>query len=289
LINNIKILHFRWRINMLSQRIVLSPLQSKPLPIYVESIGYNHDQEKLNRPHGYPHYHWLQTINGEGKFNLEGNTFTLGKNNGILLSPHTSHSYQNATTTWQTVYVTFDGRLVSDLLNQIDLKTNVIYRWETDSPLSSYVLNFINKTKSIDDAFGLHYSSFVYQFLLMISFYAGYQKNLEVSEKLSIIEPLIRWMNMNLSNPDIGINDFANFLNISPRKLNALFQETFNISPYAYFLNLRIKKAKEILYSSDDLMIKTIAEKVGFRSVSHFVATFRKTVGLPPSQFRKLY
>lgn len=273
---------------MIDHRIVLSPLQTKPMPIYAESIGYNHDQEKLIRPHGYPHYHWLQTNSGVGKFNVDGNSYTLEKNSGILLSPNMSHRYQAKTTTWQTIYVTFGGKMVPNLLDHIGLKTDVIYRWETGSPLNTYIFDVLKESRDVDDAFGLYYSSFVYKFVLMINYYAGHQKNPEVSEKLEFIQPLIEWMNIHLSNPDIGIHDFANVLNVSPRKLNELFQETFHISPYAYFLSLRVKHAKEILYESNDITIKAVSKQVGFRSVSHFVATFRKNVGLPPEQFRRL-
>lgn len=273
---------------MIHDRVLLSPIPNRPIPIYAESMGYNQNQEKLDRPHGYPHYHWLQTTRGEGRFSFEGTTFTLQKNSGILLSPHTPHTYQTKTGLWETVYITFGGQMVQQLLNHIGLKTDAIYRWETESPLNTAIFNMLKQSKRMDDAFGLYHSSFVYQFLLKVNYYAGFEKNPEVSEKLARIKPLINWMNANLSNPDIGIHNFADFLNISPRQLNALFQEIFTVSPYAYFLNLRIKKAKELLYQSDHTTVKTIAKQVGFRSVSHFVATFRRQVGLSPERYRVL-
>ena len=80
----------------------------------------------------------------------------------------------------------------------------------------------------------------------MTNSYAGLQKNSEVSEKLELLQPLLNWMTENISDPNIGVGEFASYLGLTPRRLNALFQETFNISPYAYFLNLRIRKAKQI-------------------------------------------
>lgn len=274
---------------MLHDRVVLTPLRSKPMPIYAESIGQNHDQEQMIRTHGYPHYHWLQTLHGEGSFSVEGNSFLLKPNSGILLSPHMTHSYQAITENWQTIYLTFDGRMISDLLTQIGLKTDAVYKWDTESPINNHIINMLENIKNADDAFGLLASTYVYQFLLIINNYAGLQKNPEVSEKLVLLQPLIDQMKIDISNPDMGLNEFANFLNVSPRRLNALFQETFNISPYAYFLNLRIRKAKQILFDSKDQSVKQISAEVGFRSVSHFVATFKRIVGLPPEHFRQLH
>lgn len=279
-----------WReLTMLHDRLVLSPLQKKPMPIYAESIGYNHDQEKMVRTDGYPIYHWLQTLSGEGRFSFKGNTIYLEENSGILLSPHIPHSYQAQSNNWRTVYLTFGGKMITDLFTYIGLKTDAIYRWESESPMNHYILDLLKKLKYTEDTFGLYSSTNVYQFLLMIHSYAGLQKSPEVSEKLELLQPLIQWMDINTSDPDIGIAEFARFLDETPRRLNALFQETFQISPYAYFLNIRIRKAKQILFISKQKTIKEIAKEVGFRSVSHFVATFKRIVGLPPEQFRRLH
>lgn len=274
---------------MLHDRVVLSQLQSKPMPIFAESIGYNRNQEKLSRPQGYPNYHWLQTISGEGSISIGGNTISLCENSGVLLSPHMTHSYQTITDTWRTVYLTFGGRMIFDLLAHMGLKTDAIYCWETESPINAHIFNLLDKVKHTDDTFGLMTSTYVYQFLLMVNNYAGLQKNPDVSEKLELLQPLINWMKINISNPDIGVREFASYIDISPRRLNTLFQETFNISPYSYFLNLRIRKAKQILFNSEEISIKCISGEVGFRSVSHFIATFKRIVGLPPEHFRRLH
>lgn len=179
--------------------------------------------------------------------------------------------------------------MVPDLLSHIGLKTETIYCWETESLINTYIFNLLEKIKHADDAFGLVTSTSIYQFLLMVNSYAGSQKNPDVSEKLELLQPLIDWMMVNISNPDIGVREFSSYLDLSPRRLNVLFQETFNISPYAYFLNLRIRKAKEILFNSEEVAIKNISKEVGFRSVSHFIATFKRIVGFPPEHFRRLH
>ncbi|MNN78108.1 Transcriptional activator NphR [compost metagenome] len=68
-----------------------------------------------------------------------------------------------------------------------------------------------------------------------------------------------------------------------------MFLQTFGLSPYAYFVRLRIRKSKEMLVTQPDLTVKAISWLVGFRDVSHFVATFRKQSGTTPDQFRRLH
>ncbi|SDO10065.1 hypothetical protein SAMN04487897_10888 [Paenibacillus sp. yr247] len=41
----------------------------------IKSIGHHEDQEKLDRPQGFPYYHGLQTFAGDGEFALEGKKY----------------------------------------------------------------------------------------------------------------------------------------------------------------------------------------------------------------------
>ncbi|MDL4839064.1 AraC family transcriptional regulator [Aquibacillus rhizosphaerae] len=270
------------------KRFVLTPIRRKALPIYPESIGINPNEQTVNRPHGYPHYHWLQTIEGKGAFVFDGQTFTLSSNSGILLSPFQNHTYYPLTDKWVTCYVTFNGDMVSDLLTHIGLKTNVCFQWEKQSPVANEIMLLISKLEKHEDIFGLHASTYLYQFLLIINNYAKLQDFSHVSTNIEKIAPLIDFMNNKISDPEVGLQEFSQLLAMSPRQLHGIFRDTFNFSPYAYFVHLRIKKAKQLLLDKKILTIKQVGEKVGFRSTSHFIASFRKIVGLTPEQFRQL-
>ncbi|MBM7570354.1 AraC family transcriptional regulator [Aquibacillus albus] len=273
---------------MKENRIVLTPMQGKPLPVYIETIGLNPNQEKIVRPNGYPHFHWLQTINGKGRFSINNQSYILHQHSGMLIRPNISHSYQSVSGKWETAYVTFNGKIIGDMLAHAGIKLDAFYQWESESPLTNDIITFINQTEKTTDVFGLQASTYMYHFLLTLNNYARSQKPI-ASEHLEKIHALIQWMHGNISNPNVGLNDFAAYLHLSPRNLNNLFRETFSMSPYAYFIDLRLRTAKQLLVESKNQTIKAVAKHVGFRSPSHFVATFRKHVGMPPEQFRKLH
>src|SRR5690554_2288190 len=92
------------------------PIADRRLPLYVETSGYNPNQEKINRPNGYLIYHWLQTISGEGTISYGGRTCSLPAHSGVLLFPGVSHMYQAVSEKWQTLYLTFDGSLATEIL-----------------------------------------------------------------------------------------------------------------------------------------------------------------------------
>jgi AraC family transcriptional regulator of arabinose operon len=84
----------------------------------------------------------------------------------------------------------------------------------------------------------------------------------------------------------VGIDDMARLVNLSPGRLAHLFKSEMELSIQQYLTRLRLAKAKRQLESSF-LSIKEIAAAVGFSSVSRFVVCFKSFAGATPSQYRK--
>ena len=69
--------------------------------------------------------------------------------------------------------------------------------------------------------------------------------------------------------------------------LSDLFSSTEGTSIEQFFILQRIKKVKELIVY-DQLSLTEIAHQMGFSSVHHLSAQFRKHTGLTPSHFKKL-
>ncbi|MNN11978.1 HTH-type transcriptional activator RhaS [compost metagenome] len=272
------------------RRFVFSPSGNSHLPLLVESIGFNPNQETIERPEGYPWYHWIGTAEGEGRLLYGNELFTLPAGSGVLLPPGMPHSYSasNTNKNWETYYLTFGGNAASSILNGFAIRDTTYFRWESDSPILPLLASLINQLEQIPDLFGLETSTDTYRFLGLLSKY-GQISNVSVTRNTEKLAPLIRWMEDHYGNPDIGLHDLADVLEVSSRHLSKLFQHTFGLSPYAYLVHLRMNKAKERLASNPDHTVSSIAIETGFRDASHFVATFRKHTGMTPQQFRRLH
>ncbi|WP_180960238.1 AraC family transcriptional regulator [Neobacillus cucumis] len=270
----------------------LIPLNESKLPLFAETIGYNPAQENITRPNGYPFYHWIQTVSGQGTLEIQNQELNLPPNNGVLLLPHIAHSYKNEqsnSTAWRTLYVTFDGIMVKEILITLGLYQTAFFHWEQEAPISTFIANVLKQSNETTDSLSISASSYVYEFLLLLKKYGKTNKsNWKETSYLITLYSLIDWMKSQLANPDIGLDEMALFINISKRHLNSLFQKNFNITPYAYFVNLRIQQSKKLLLENNRVTIGEIALQVGFRSTSHFVATFKKMTGIPPEKYRHL-
>ena len=71
----------------------------------------------------------------------------------------------------------------------------------------------------------------------------------------------------------------------SKSQITKLFKAAYNITPYAYLLDIRIEFAKNILKTSKT-PIKEIAEYLRFSSEYHFSGSFKKKVGISPRKYR---
>lgn len=68
-------------------------------------------------------------------------------------------------------------------------------------------------------------------------------------------------------------------------QLSKLFSETEGITIEQYMILQKIEKVKELLVYNE-LRLGEIADKLGYSSVAHLSAQFRKVTGLTPSSFK---
>ncbi|WP_078577892.1 helix-turn-helix transcriptional regulator [Salipaludibacillus agaradhaerens] len=265
------------------------PLNEKKLPLFAETIGYNPDQEAITRHNGYPYFHWLQSINGTGTVHYAHQIITLPPAHGVLFMPNVPHSYiKQSHERWETCYLTFDGPFVKELLANLNLYKTTFFTWDKKAPLTVFIERALKQEETKRDTFNIKTSSLVYEFLLTMGRYAQLKENRLLRAERDLNDVIV-WMQHNISNPEAGLEDMASLLNLSKRHFNDLFYKTYHITPYAFFISLRIKEAKNLLLNSDTRTIKHISEMTGFRSPSHFIATFRKLTGMSPGRYRELH
>lgn len=72
-----------------------------------------------------------------------------------------------------------------------------------------------------------------------------------------------------------------------PSYISRLFRQQRGVSPGEYLTRYRIELAKEILHSNRDMLVKEVADMVGFKEAYYFSKTFKKETGVWPSEYQK--
>jgi AraC-like DNA-binding protein len=264
-------------------------MRERQLPLNMESIGFNPAQENFDRPSGYPCFHWLQTIRGEGEFTFGGTSLLLKENSGVLLLPNEPHEYKPTSNIWETMYITFMGSQANAILSSFGLNHSSYYQWDKESELENYTAQVLDSISSDRDVSELDVSGYIYRFLILVKKHGRINNLPSISHAIERLTPVLTLMEQSYGDPNLGLERMSIEIGISPRHLNTIFKQTFGMTAYAYLIMFRIRKAKERMTSISSVTVKDTAHHVGFRDVSHFVATFRRIEGVTPEQYRILY
>jgi two-component system response regulator YesN len=101
----------------------------------------------------------------------------------------------------------------------------------------------------------------------------------------SVIEKAKAYIISNF-NKQISLDDVSREVNISPYYFSKIFKEETGENFIDYLTNIRIDKAKELLANSD-LSMKEICGKVGYSDPNYFSRSFKKNVGVTPTDFKE--
>ena len=71
-----------------------------------------------------------------------------------------------------------------------------------------------------------------------------------------------------------------------PSQAIRIFKKHYNVTPYTYHSSVRIREASRLLETTD-LPIKDIAFQLGYSDEHYFSASFKKQMGITPSEFRR--
>ncbi|WP_231735314.1 helix-turn-helix transcriptional regulator [Gracilibacillus massiliensis] len=106
--------------------------------------------------------------------------------------------------------------------------------------------------------------------------------NLEMKQ---LVEEVVQYIQEHYME-DISLESCADQVGTTAYTLSKAFKKVLAINFIDYLTTVRIDQAKELLLNTT-LKINDIAESVGYRH-SYFNRIFKKQIGVPPSQFRKM-
>lgn len=96
---------------------------------------------------------------------------------------------------------------------------------------------------------------------------------------------IIEFMEANISEP-LSLIEIADYVGLSRRQIERLFQSQMGRSPARYYLEVRLDRARHLLRQST-IPVVDVAIACGFVSASHFSKCYREMYGKSPLQERQ--
>ena len=101
------------------------------------------------------------------------------------------------------------------------------------------------------------------------------------------VETIKRWISANY-NQHADLNTLAGMVFLTPSYLSKLFKQETGLTLTDYVIEIRIRKAKQLLKNAPDLKIHEIGTEVGYPDPAYFNKLFKKVVGVTPNEYKRI-
>lgn len=220
-------------------------------------------------------------VKGKGYYRTGDKSFSLKAGQGFLLMPGDTTFYQaDMKEPWEYYWVGFVGVESEHLLRLSGLgRDNLIFSYTKDSSLKERIsdIYYASKEYAAREIAMVGYLYLLFALLIRQSMLTGIQSK--------YLEKAIQYIENHYAE-NITVQEISQYVGVDRSYLYRIFRKTLNVSVKEYIDNLRINRARELLYCSD-LSLSEIAVLVGFRDGSHFSNSFKKIFHMSPAAYRK--
>ena len=248
-------------------------------PITFDTIGNHWDQVPIYRQNGYPLYHYLQTEKGVGKIEIQGKSYLLNENEGILIAPFIPHSYAKKTDEWFTMFITFTGTMESSLSQALGNKQIIFIPKEQGIIIAKELADSTGQQElELKSSGGLYFSLLIGQYLdidqVALVPSIGVAVCVAIERLTENLIPSLRWIDDIYINQEkvggIRIDSLINLetkenkvavigVNIDYEKINKLTKTTVEYNDKEIEKNALIAEIiNQIMYSITEILQKQV-------------------------------
>jgi AraC-like DNA-binding protein len=232
-----------------------------------------------------PEFQLIYLTEGEGTFSCGNNSYRVLPGCTLLVLPGVKHMYRPLQETgWQEYWVGFKGTYFSRLLKEERLSPEFVF-FETG--LHNHILSYFNQIFE-----EVRSQRPLYQFktcALILSLIAEVltreRREVQPNYYEKIVARAKYLMESNVYGA-INLPNISEELGISSSRLNEIFKTYTSMTPYQYFIQIKIHKAESLL-EKEDIPIKEAAFRMGFEDQYYFSRLFKSKTGVSPSDWKK--
>ncbi len=228
----------------------------------------------------------IYCFDGCGVVKLGQNTFTIERGHVVLLPANEAHTYfAAAKQPWSILWMHIAGKQCSRIFENlgIDTRNPLLYVPDVEIVHQAFEDVYACLNYHYSDAGLLAMTGELLRFLSKIKLHHNHphRERQAVEDR---IMATIDFMEQHLDMP-LSLADLAACASQSVPHYCKLFKRRTSQSPMAFFIQLKIRKACELLDQTDQ-SVKAIAEELGYDDPYYFSRQFKKIQGCSPSHYR---
>lgn len=233
-------------------------------------------------------YVFQYVFKGNGTLTVANKTYKIGKDTLFFLPVENVSYAPNKSDPWEYLWIEFTGLHASNLLKTAKLSAqNPIFRPKDPDEFFGVFADMIEDC--VTNKQRKYYQYACAASLMKIFYFIIKQQNEGAStakgKEENKILPIVQYIEAHYFENDLSLKKISEKFFFSPPYLSRIFKKVMNISPSKYIIELRIKKAQEML-QSNCFKISTIAYACGYSSPYYFSLEFKRAVGISPSKYQ---
>lgn len=256
--------------------------------IFVNSCGhYKSLLVDTKRPTGRRDYQLIYIVSGQGHFTLNGSEKALQEGNIVIYPPDEPQLYRFYTPESPEFYwLHFSGSLADKYVAAFKAYGNYFFQINYRDEYIKLFENIISELQVKRKHYHEISNSYAEELLCLIS--RNYEEeNNGISMSNLELKKVIELMNKKFNEP-FSIGDYAKECSMSTCWFIKSFKVHTGMTPQQFIIQLRIRKAKELLANSN-YNVSQISFMVGYDNPLYFSRIFKKVVGKSPKEFKKVY
>lgn len=115
--------------------------------------------------------------------------------------------------------------------------------------------------------------------------FANYGDDATTNTDKIFLKRLTEYIEENIHNPDLVVNDLCNYMGITPLVLNKKLKSLINMTANALIRTIRLRRAAALLKTAR-YTIADVTYDVGFSDLRYFRECFKKEFGLLPQEYK---
>lgn len=259
-------------------------------------------KKQWNHVMPYSHFHSSYEVyyilSGERKFFLKDRTIVIKEGDLIILHPNVLHKTTDADyPEHEVIIINFKEEFLATLqgnffntLHPFFQKDYLVIHFSLQHKIlvEDMLQQIVKEAQERNSTYEIYIQTLIMQLLIFSSRYIE-EHSVEALDYLNPmyerISEVVRYINTH-HQKDLSLQYLADKFYISSYYLSRAFKEVTGFTFVEYLNSVRIKEAKKLLEETN-LKVYFIAEKVGYRSITHFGRVFKEITGHAPLFYRK--
>ena len=261
------------------KNIINSAYYSKEIK---KKSGHHHDCHQL-----------ILVVSGSMKIDVGGKACVVNEGELVIVSRYESHSVTVLSDVYERYVVRINPYFESDnmayslFINRPVGFSNVINVRDRFEEIASIFSSIVRK-KASGEAMSEDMNQLLLNQLLINLYRISPDSFANLGEERFDVVYCIQRLFENDCKQQYSLSSLAKKYHISSSTLSHQFKKITGVSVFEYLVSCRLALAKAQL-AKTKMRINEIVEECGFCDNSNFSRTFKKSVGMTPSQFRRAY